>query len=80
MSRPRRSPRTRFCVRVLAGTWLPLLISNAVFAAQCVWTWPRVITFVEYRLLLLIAGPCAVVALSTWWVASGPSVLDPERD
>ena len=80
MSRPRRSTRTRFCVRVLAGTWLPLLALNAVFAAEWLWTSPRVITFAEYRLLLLITGPCAVVSLSTWWVASGPPVLDPERD
>ncbi len=61
MSRPRRSPRARFCARVLAGTWLPLLVSNGVFAAQWVWTSPQVITFAEYRLLLLVAGQCMVV-------------------
>lgn len=48
--------------------------------AQWLITSPGYISDTEWRLLLLVAGPCMVVILCAYWVGNGRPPVDTRRD
>lgn len=55
-------------IRAIAGSVAALI---AVLVAQWVWISPRVMTYGEYRVLVLAAIPTVVICLCANWVDGG---------